>query len=265
MGRAHVEHVHAPQLEAEPLAWDGWPEGASVKVLSSDLGTGALTALVMLPAGYRRPAALAPAKTEVLVVSGTLRVGDATFGRCSYLYAPAGSVHAAWESVTDTELLVMARTGPAHLKPTGQPPASAGTILLDGGPLPWGPTPVPNGPPATEVAILRRDEETGEMSVLVRKLGESVFPVFEFHECVEECFMLEGWLAIDNQATEGGDMHPGTYFWRPPFVTHGQSRSRAALFYIYTDVALVNRFTDGFHRTPQENRRQYERELAAAG
>jgi hypothetical protein len=60
-------------------------------------------------------------------------------------------------------------------------------------------------------------------------------------------------------------MHPGTCFWRPPYVTHGQSRSRDSLIYVYTDATLVNRFTDGFERTPEENRAQHDRELAAAG
>jgi hypothetical protein len=170
-----------------------------------------------------------------------------------------------WESITATELLYMARSGPADLAPTTDPPGTSTTVLLHGDRLPWGPTPVPNGPPRIEVAILRRVEQTGEMSILVREEGENVYPVFEFHECVEECFMLDGWLTLRNHETEGGDMYPGTYFWRPPYVTHGQSRSRDSLFYVYTDVTLVNRFTDGFHRTPEENRRQHEREVAAAG
>ena len=58
-------------------------------------------------------------------------------------------------------------------------------------------------------------------------------------------------------------MRPGTYFWRPPFITHGQSQSRDATDYVYTDTRLVNRRTDGFDRSVDDNRRQYEREIAA--
>jgi hypothetical protein len=61
-------------------------------------------------------------------------------------------------------------------------------------------------------------------------------------------------------------MNAGTYFWRPPFVTHGNGyRKMGGLLYVYTDSHLVNNFTDGFHRTPDENRQQLEREAAAAG
>jgi len=78
MGRAHVEHIHSPEIDATALVWSGWPPGAAVKILSVDDETGAQSSLVTLPSGYRRPIGLAHAETEALVISGTLRVGETT-------------------------------------------------------------------------------------------------------------------------------------------------------------------------------------------
>jgi hypothetical protein len=263
MGRVHVEYVHSPELDAEPLVWPGWTAGAAVKILSRDEESGALSSLVQLPSGYPRPVAFAQAATEVLVVSGTLRVGDVTLPRLSYLYTPAGTVQEAWEAVEDTELLFMTRTGPPKLASASGPAGVDGVIVIAADDLAWGPSPIPNGPPRMEKAILRKVESTGEMSGINRETGANEYPVFEFHECVEEVYFLGGWLTLENSETEGGEMRPGSYFWRPPYVTHGQAKSRDSMYYVYTDSKLVNRRNDGFHRTPEENRLQYEREVAA--
>jgi hypothetical protein len=234
-----------------------------VKSLSVDEETGALSSLVQLPAGYRRPISLAQAETEVLVISGVLRVGDAMLPRLSYLYTPAETVQDSWEAVEDAELLFMTRTGPPGLAPASGPAGVDNVIVIAADELSWGPSQIANGPPAKEHAILRKDPATGEMSLLSRSTGAYEYPVFEYHECVEEVLLLEGSLDLYNSATEGGEMRPGSYIWRPPYVTHGQSKSRNAMYYVYTDIELVNRRTDGFHRTPEENRLQLEREIAA--
>jgi hypothetical protein len=263
MGRAHVEHIHSPEIDATPLEWSGWPAGASVKSLSVDEDTGALSSLVQLPAGYRRPISLAQAETEVLVISGVLRVGDATLPRPSFLYTPAGTAQESWEAIEDAELLFMTRTGPPGLAPASGPAGVDDVIVMAADELSWGPNPIADGPPRVEVAIQRMDPTTGEMSALVRHTGTNERTVFEYHDCVEEVFLLDGWLELQNSETEGGEMRPGSYFWRPPYVTHGQSRNRDPFYYVYTDSRLVNRRTDGLHRTPEENRIHLKREIAA--
>jgi hypothetical protein len=262
MSREHVEYIHSPEVEPAPLVWPGWPSGATVKPLSVDEESGAQTSLVQMPAGYRRPVSLASAETEALVVSGRLIIGDAALPRLSYLYTPEGTAHEEWEAAEDTEVLYMTRTGPPSLEPADA--ASAGdAIIINGDELAWNPSKIANGPPGREHAILRRVADTGEMSWLSKETGAMDYPVFEYHECVEEVLLLEGWLTLENSATEGGEMWPGTYIWRPPYVTHGQAKSRDSMYFVYTDSQLVNRRTDGFHMTPEDNQRTLERELAA--
>jgi len=172
-------------------------------------------------------------------------------------------VQDAWEALEDTELLFMTRTGPTELDPAPAGGGGTSTTLIPTDRLDWGANPIADGPPCIEVALMRRHPATGEMSALVRETGANEYPVFEYHECVEEVFFLDGWLTLQNSETEGGDMRPGSYFWRPAYVTHGQSRSCDSLYYVYTDSALVNRRADGFHRTAQDNRLERERAIAA--
>jgi hypothetical protein len=262
MGRAHVEHLHTPELDPEPLTWPGWPAGAAVKPLSRDEDTGAQTSLLGLPAGYRRPVALAPAESEALVISGSLKVGDVTLPRLSYVYTPARTVQEVWEAAEDSELLFMTRTGPPELEPTSESPGTDGVIVLSADDVVWTPSTMRNGPPNIEIGPLRIVEGTGEKSVLVRETGTNEYPVNEFHSCVQEVFLLDGWLEISNSETEGGMMRPGSYFWRPPFVTHGQSKSSGAAWFMWDDSHLVCHRSDGFDRTAEQNRIQYEREVA---
>jgi hypothetical protein len=258
MARRHVEHLHAPELAARPLDWPGWPPGATHKPLSRDGVTGARSCVVIAPDGWRRPAATTLADCEFVVWRGTLRAGDEELRPGSYGFAPAGTGDDEWEARGETELFFAARSGPPDIQRRGAGDLAATRIAAER--LPWGPTPVPDGPPNIEVAMLRRTE-TGEMSALVRG-GERRFPVYEFHDCVEECFLLDGDIMI----SPGGQMRAGTYFWRPPYLTHGPSSSTSgSLLYVYTDSQLINHFTDGPHGTPAENRAQRAGERAATG
>jgi len=259
MPRPHVEHIHAPLIAPRPLDWAGWPAGASYKPLSRDAQTGALSCLVALPDGWRRPAASAGADCELVVARGTLRIGPDELPMGSYCFAAAGARDDEWLACGDTEVFFAPRSGPPDIEP-GAADRGGPIVRMPALRLPWGPTPIPNGPPNIEFALLRQTE-AGEMSALVRG-GPRSFPVYEFHDCVEECFLLDGDIMIG----PGGQMRAGTYFWRPPYITHGQSNCESSsLLYVYTDSKLVNHFTDGFHRTPAENRAQAMAERTAAG
>jgi len=250
--RPRVEHIHAPEIAPEPIAWPGWPEGATYKQLSRDAESGACSCLLAFPDGWRRTPSISVSDCELLVVSGRLRVGSDDLERGSYSFVPAGEPDDAWLAVGATEVFLAARTGPPDVRPCDAPVgAPRGATRISTEQLAWGPTPIPNGPPNIEVALLRRTD-SGEMSALVRG-GPRQFPVYEFHDCVEECFLLVGDITI----APGGEMRAGTYFWRPPYYTHGQSRSdTGSLLYVYTDSTLVNHTTDALHRTPDENRAQ---------
>lgn len=254
MGRAHHEHFHTPAVEWAPLDWLGWPTGARLKLLSRDAESGALSALVELPAGWRLPAGCHASERELLVLEGTVRVDGEEHGAQWWEWAPAGAVLAGLEAVTRAELLVFARTGPPGLlpadAPVADPAAATGVVRIDAAAMPWAGNPVDDGPPAVRVKLLRLHPGTGELHALVED-GVEPYSVYEFHDCVEEVFLIAGDLTLGNS----GEMLPGSYFWRPPYITHGMSTSRGGSFYyVYTDSELVNHRTDAMTRTPEENR-----------
>src|SRR5579862_2626871 len=146
MARQHVEHIHAPAIDPQPLAWPGWPAGAQVQPLSIDPETGACSCLLRLPHGWRRPPAAVRSDCEWLVVSGALHVGDRAFSQGSYSFVAAGEQEDDWRAAGPTEVFFAARTGPPDVTlPSGR--AAPATHRLAAEHLPWGPTPIANGPP----------------------------------------------------------------------------------------------------------------------
>jgi hypothetical protein len=169
MPRRHVEHIHAPEIAPQPLVWPGWPAGATYKPLSRDEQSGACSCLLALPDGWRREPSVPRSDCELLVTSGLLRVGRDELRVGSYRFVPAGEGDDEWLAVGSTEILLAARTGPTDVRPRD---ASShgdvrGAVTIPVERLPWGPTPIPNGPPNIELAMLRQTH-SGEMSALVR-------------------------------------------------------------------------------------------------
>jgi len=69
----------------------------------------------------------------------------------------------------------------------------------------------------------------------------------------EECFLVEGDVWIGSS----GLMKPGSYFWRPPFTTHGPFSTKGGFMAIsWVDSPVVNHFHDDPFRTAAENRRE---------
>lgn len=265
MARAHVEHIHAPQIEVQPLWWPGWPGGAQVKLLSEDDVSGALTSLMLLPEGYARPAGRLHSDQELLVLSGSLAVGDVTMDRLTYRYVAPEMSEARWDVLEDAELLYMTRSGKPDLFTGNELTDGAGVLHIASAELPWKAVPFPGGPPGVEVALLRIDPVSAEVSMLARGNGPRTHHHWEYHDCTEEAYMIEGDITIG----PGGLMSPGTYFWRPPYYTHGWSSSETtSLLYVHTGGQLINHYADSADRTPEENRAEWEtqalRQLRAA-
>lgn len=237
-----------------------------MRLLSRDAESGALSALVALPAGWERAGGHVAAGTDVVVVEGTVRIGDTELPRLGFDWSPAGTTQEPWTTDGGAELLVMARTGPPDLLPGPGPAGTAGRIRLHPGDLAWVPSRFPNGPVGTESALYRAEPD-GAMSLIVRfRANVERSNLFEFHDHVEECYLLEGHIDIGNHLTAGGEMVAGTYFWRPPFITHGNTSKReGGILFVYTDRPLVNFNTDGMHRTPEENRRQAAQGIRVLG
>lgn len=254
MARKHVEVISQHDVSAEEFRDVGWPAGAQLKTLSLDDTTGALTGVLQLGPGYRRPVGSLAGACEVLVLSGAIRIGADLRGFGYYEYNPAGAVQEDWVVPEWCELLFMARHQAPHFTPSpGATPTTDGRIRIDTETTPWEETPIPGPPPGLVLKPLRIDAETGEMAALwshpSRFPADGQYTSLEFHECVEESYCLSGdmWIGTSGTMTEG------SYFWRPPYVSHGPFYSRTgSLTYVYFDGQLVNHLHDVV-RTPEEN------------
>src|SRR5262245_23966873 len=121
MSRGHVEIGQAPEIEpVEPPA-AGWPSGARARILWRDRETAALTPVLELPAGYRRPPGHLTAEAELVVLSGTLPVAETVRETGHYEYTPAGGSQQASASEGGCELLLMAVAAPPTSCPRGAP------------------------------------------------------------------------------------------------------------------------------------------------
>ncbi len=251
MAREHVEIAYSSEMTAGDLPADGWPAGIRCKVLSRDGETGALTGLVSLPAGYRRPEGYLPTRSDFIVTSGSLRIGDRICEKGFYEYSPAGATQESWSVDEGCELLLLAWEGAPEFVPEAGTDGGAERIRHDTERMNWTVTPIPGPPPGLFLKVLRQVEETGEAVFICGIVPRYDYPLIEYHDCVEEAFQLEG----DIRMGTSGLMCPGSYFWRPPYVTHGPFYSRAGMVALITiDSPLINHYVDDPRRTVEENR-----------
>jgi hypothetical protein len=126
-----------------------------------------------------------------------------------------------------------------------------GRIALDTERMPWAIARVPGPDPGLLSKTLRHGEQTGERTFLCSCVRRYDYSKLEYHDCVEESFCIEGEIWMGSSGT----MRAGSYFWRPPYVTHGPFYSREGMVALFTtDGPLVNHYVDDPRRTPDENR-----------
>lgn len=240
----------------------GWTPGARVKVLSADPDSGAFTGLVRLPPGWSRDAGHFDTTIESIVIDGELQVAGQTRGFGFYEYVPRGLGHARLRTEAGATLLYFARDAAPDFRPGENKQGSADPsdrIELDTERLPWSFSRIPGPPDGHVHKVLRRDDRTGGMTVLLSSVPHRDYPALEFHDCVEEYYVIEGEVWLGNS----GLMTAGSYFWRPPFITHGPFYTRTgALSVVWVPSALVNHFPAGPDSTAEENLARF---VAAGG
>lgn len=252
MARAHIELIHRDDVPWEPIRAEGWPAGTDAKILSRDPQSGDMTAILRLPPGWRRPAGHSPADVDLFVLGGELAVGGVRRGRGYYEWSPAGATQPEWAAGPEgAELIVFSpRARPDFAAGGGGGPAD-GRIEIDTDAVDWAHTVIPGPPPGMYIKLLRYLEATGEGLFLASTVPHYDYPMIEYHDCVEEAYMVDGDIRLQNS----GNMVPGSYFWRPPYVAHGPFFSlNGMLALIYIDSPLINHFVDDPRRTVEENR-----------
>ena len=252
MPRPHVEFLHAQQLpwRAAPFPGGGW-QGVEAKLLSRDPATGACSALLKLPPGFRRGAYRLAASQEWLLLEGAMRRGAVDYGLDDYAWLPAGHPGDGWSSDGGAVLLAFFDREPTWIDVAAAPgvavtagadPAMAPAIeRLATHELPWTSHDIDPSVQFLRLShkVLRQVPETGEKTLLL-SMGAQTHPrdwreARLAHDCVEEMYLLGGDII-----GERGTMYEGAYFWRPPREWHGPFGSRRG------SLSLI-RFSEGRH------------------
>lgn len=258
--RGWIELVHSPEIAVQALPAEGWPVGAQLKVLSISGKTGALSGELLLPAGYRRPAGHYATHVEWLVLEGAVRVGGTLRGVGYYEFNPPGGATEALTCDQGAKILFLCRARPDFVPAPG-PHGTADRIQLDSETMPWQGSHIPGPPPGIILKLLRHVPETNEMTWICANPPRWDYPLLEYHDCIEELYLIEGDIWLGNSGT----MRTGSYLWRPPFITHGPFYSHTgAVLFGWVPSLLVNHFPDDPRRTVEENIANYEQKQRAA-
>lgn len=248
MARPHIEFIQAQALPWNKGLYGGARDDVQSKILSLDDETGASTAIVRYPAGWRRDdEEYLTADEEMFLLDGDLQINDIDYRTYGYAYLPAGHVRRRAASQNGAVVLTFYE---------GEPKRGVGgeTFREDGGLVEhidtnlqeWQPvTHDPKVPTGLLSKTQRVDPDTGDRTWLNARNPGGVVDGFmgsrEYHPVVEEMYILGGDLFM-----ERGVLRPGAYFWRPPDVQHGPFGTRAGLFMLGRSKGgpLVNYWTD---------------------
>ncbi|MDJ0382161.1 DUF4437 domain-containing protein [Streptomyces sp. G-G2] len=252
--RPHVELVDERDLIWHMGEFEHAQGSTRQRNLSYDEEDGSASLKVCFDTDWSRPGGVHHAATEWYVLSGQVTVGDAVLGPEGFWMAPVGVRTPAVTAAAGTEILLFREYGDwrfdlADADREGLR-ADQKLVVLQTSEMPWtdvrdgspmrfdlGGTPVPG----LYIKMLHRDEKTGFYSRLIKaKPGWREEPLAH-HPCTEEAYCLEG--AFDYNY---GKMWPGTYFWRPALIRHGDFTADAeqgCTWIVRSDSDLVDWYT----------------------
>ena len=223
MTRPHIEFVHAQRLAWQPFAAR---PGVTMKLLSEDTGTGALSAILRYPPGWSAVPGTLGMDEEFLVLDGALHHGGTEYGPDCYAFWPGGYTRGPVSAPGGATVLTFL-SAPV----TGFDPArvTERISLRDGE---WKADLAAMGLEVmaahARIRRLRSDPVTGEITYVT-----AVMPYFqesqpERHPVIQEIFVLAGEVAGPQ-----GTMRAGSYVWRPENKTHGPYGSTTGAVFLF--------------------------------
>ncbi|MCM6772526.1 DUF4437 domain-containing protein [Nocardia sp. CDC159] len=253
--RPHVELIDERDLIWHVAEFELATGSAEQRNLSYDEEDGSASLKVRFTSDWSRPAGVHDADTEWFVLSGRVTIGDTELGPEGFWTAPKGVWTPPISVAERTEILLFREHGGWHFER-----ADAGRdfvredqklVVLDAAAMPWidvkdgspmrfdlGGTPVPG----LYIKLLHRDQKTGFYTRLIKaKPGWREEPLAH-HPCSEEAYCLAGGFDYNY-----GKMWPGTYFWRPALIRHGDFTADAeqgCTWIVRSDADLVDWYTD---------------------
>jgi len=253
--RPHVEIIDEADLIWHPAEFVGASGTAEQRNLAYDEEDGSVSAKVRFTSDWTRPAGVHDAETEWFVLSGTVHLGDEVLGEGGYWMAPTGVLTPPIRVEAGTEILLFREYGDwgFHEAAADRDGVRPDQVLVVhhsaqeewipveiGSPMRFdlGGTPQPG----LFIKMLHRDEVSGFYTRLIKAKPGWVEHPLAHHPCYEEAYCLEGGFEYNF-----GSMWPGTYFFRPALVRHGDFRSHDELgctWIVRCDGDLVDWYTE---------------------
>jgi hypothetical protein len=224
MRRPLVDFIHSDDLAVVDRMVAGSSAPVHCRTLSVEPDTGGASAVVDLPAGWTMPPARWRGGLDVMVLAGTVHVGEDRMVRLGYLHVPPDATlpELRTDGATQVVVFTSAAVEAVPLDQVGD--ATGGRIapvqLSD---LDWEQPRTPGFPTGSGRKTLRLDDESGEGFWVLGLLPHWDSALREWHEFAEENFILAGEIE-----TAVGVMTAGAYLSHPagPEYIHGPMRSR---------------------------------------
>lgn len=231
MARPHIEFVQAQRLPWVEDALGAGRAGVAAKILSRDAATGAVSAILRYPAGYRRPAETLGVDEEIFVLDGRIETEFGVLGADCYGYWPRGLARQPM-AAPDGAVALSFFSGPLAPGDATAFDASRCVGRVDIREGEWKADLAAMGLQVMAshawIRRLRSDPTTGEITYVT-----AVMPYFretqaERHPVVQEIFVLAGEVAGNT-----GVMRAGAYTWRPENVIHGPYGSTTGAVFFF--------------------------------
>ena len=253
--RPHVEIIDEKDLIAHPAELPGGIGDVTQRNLSYDEEDGSVSARLSFATDWSRPAGVHNASTEWFVISGSMTLGDETFGEGGYWHAPAGLLTPPLTVAAGTEVLYFRDYGDWGFEITDRSrdgiAADAEITITHSGDMEWipveigspmrfdlGGTPVPG----LFIKMLWRNPDTGFYSRLIKTAPGWREEPLAHHPVMEEAYCLDGGFDYN-----WGHMDPGTYFYRPALIRHGDFTAHetdGCTWLVRCDGDLVDWYTE---------------------
>lgn len=255
--RPHVELIDEKDLIWHPAEFPHATGEARQRNLNYCEETGAASLSVEFTSDWSRPAGVHEAQTEWFIMEGEVHIDGQPLGENDYWVAPPGVLTPAievkagtkillfreyggwgfevrdssWDTIKDYQKFDIVKTNEMEWYDITDPDHGSPMDFERGG------TPVPG----LFIKLMFRDPETGFYTRLIKaKSGWREHPLAH-HPCFEEAYCLDGSFHYNF-----GDMWPGTYFFRPALIRHGDfaAGENGTVWLLRCDGDLVDWYTD---------------------
>jgi hypothetical protein len=256
MARPHIEPFVDRDVGFKKLTMKGFKPGIQHKTLSIDKDTGACTMTIQYDAGFKQPPGFSYSEYEMLIMEGSLRVGDKTARKGAYFFVPAGVHLPAISTDEGAFALIFYNFGPPSFQESDrdhdQADRAGFKIINAYEDLDWimYARRTPGVAPGCCSKVLTFDEKTGACTFLYCMVPGFWQDNISYHDCAEEAYHIWGtsWMM------QFGNLPTGGYFWRPAYINHGAFASQNGILAIgRTDGDLHNHFHHDPFSTPAEN------------